>query len=167
MTKTEKQEIGDIGEKISARFLKSKGFTVIGTNYRKKWGEIDIIVQKKGKVHFIEVKTVSVRFDVLKKGSKVTTIANKCVSFISEKILPPEMLYSIHEISEGDCETEGYRPEDNLHPWKLQRLKRAIISYLEEKRMSEEDDWQFDAVTVRLNEKKKTAVIEYLEDIIL
>jgi len=38
---------------------------------------------------------------------------------------------------------------------------------LEEKRMSEDDDWQFDAVTIRLNEKSKVAMVEYLEDIIL
>ncbi len=33
--------------------------------------------------------------------------------------------------------------------------------------MSEEDDWAFDAVTVRIDTKGKTAIVEYLEDIIL
>jgi putative endonuclease len=32
---------------------------IVERNYRKKWGEIDIIAQKTGVVHFVEVKTVS------------------------------------------------------------------------------------------------------------
>ena len=51
--------IGDLGEEIASKFLKNKGFTVIERNYRKKWGEIDIIARKEGVVHFVEVKTVS------------------------------------------------------------------------------------------------------------
>ncbi|MCX6735720.1 MAG: YraN family protein [Candidatus Parcubacteria bacterium] len=175
MSKTEKQETGDIGEKIAGLFLKTKGFTVIGTNYRKPWGEIDIIVQKKGKIHFIEVKTVKTRENQnrLDKGLPLRRSGERqgkgslLGAIILGKFLPQERSYAIKEIFEGDGETKGYRPEDNLHPWKLQRLKRAIISYLEEKRMSEEDDWQFDAVTVRLNEERKTALVEYLGDIIL
>ena len=120
MSKTEKRKIGDIGENITARFLRSKGFAIIGKNYLKPWGEIDIIVQKQGKIHFIEVKTVSV-FDsvVLLKGSKTMNIAKKCATAISEKILSPEMRYSICEIFEENSEMDRYRPEDNLHPWKL------------------------------------------------
>ena len=175
MPKTEKQETGDIGEKIAGLFLKSKGFTVIGTNYRKPWGEIDIIVRKKGKIHFIEVKTVKTRENQnradkrlpLRRSGERRGKGSPWGAIILGKFLPPERSYAIKEIFEGDCEMEGYRPEDNLHPWKLKRLKKAILSYLEEKRMSEEDDWQFDAVTVRLNEEGKTAKVEYLENIIL
>lgn len=58
-TKTEKQEIGQIGEDIATRFLVKHGFEVILRNYRKKYGEIDIICRKEGKIHFVEVKTVS------------------------------------------------------------------------------------------------------------
>ncbi len=169
MPKTEKQETGDIGEKIAGLFLKSRGFEIAGTNYRKPWGEIDIIVRKKGKIHFIEVKTVKLR----EKTSSVSCETNigffrKSGEVILEKFSPPEKSYAIKEILNGDeTSGNGYRPEDNLHPWKLKRLKKAILSYLEEKRMTEEDDWQFDAVTVRLDEKGKIAMVEYLEDIIL
>ncbi len=56
---TEKQKIGRIGEDIAARYLENKGFTVIEKNYRKKYGEIDIIVERGKILHFIEVKSVS------------------------------------------------------------------------------------------------------------
>jgi putative endonuclease len=57
--KTQKQEIGQIGEDIATRFLVKHSFEVILRNYRKKFGEIDIIARKDGKIHFVEVKTVS------------------------------------------------------------------------------------------------------------
>lgn len=54
-----KKEVGAIGESIAAQFLQSKGFAIIERNYRRKWGEIDIIAEKGGIVRFVEVKSVS------------------------------------------------------------------------------------------------------------
>ena len=170
MPKTKKQETGDIGEKIAGRFLVGKGFEIIGWNYRKPWGEIDIIVRREGKIHFIEVKTVSlVSWTTTQQLGQIDRIIKSGKSFISERLNRPELKYTIHETGDIDDKntTDGYRPEDTLHPWKLKRLKKAIQSYLSEKRMSEEDDWAFDAVTVRIDTKGKTAIVEYLEDIIL
>jgi Holliday junction resolvase-like predicted endonuclease len=48
-----------LGEKIAIRFLESKGYIMIERNYRKKWGEIDIVCKKGRRVYFVEVKTVS------------------------------------------------------------------------------------------------------------
>ena len=50
---------GSLGEKIAAQFLERKGFKVIEFNFRKQWGEIDIIAEKEGMVRFVEVKTLS------------------------------------------------------------------------------------------------------------
>ncbi len=55
----EKNKIGAYGEQIAARYLKKHGFTVLETNYLKKWGEIDIVARETARIHFIEVKTVS------------------------------------------------------------------------------------------------------------
>ena len=52
-------EIGQIGEETVANHLKRQGFRILDTNYRKKWGEIDIIAKNKGIIHFVEVKSVS------------------------------------------------------------------------------------------------------------
>ena len=56
---TDKQKVGRIGEDTACRFLVKRGFSVIERNYLKKWGEIDIIAEKSGILHFVEVKTVS------------------------------------------------------------------------------------------------------------
>ncbi|HEY4512398.1 MAG TPA: YraN family protein [Candidatus Paceibacterota bacterium] len=50
---------GKLGEDIAALFLERRGFHVKYRNYWKPYGEIDLICEKAGKLHFIEVKTVS------------------------------------------------------------------------------------------------------------
>jgi putative endonuclease len=54
-----KQKIGIIGENIACRFLTTRNFKIVNRNYRKKWGEIDIVAEKNKVLHFVEVKTVS------------------------------------------------------------------------------------------------------------
>lgn len=51
--------VGQAGEEAVANHLGRKGYVILGRNYRKKWGEIDIIAKKDAIIHFIEVKTVS------------------------------------------------------------------------------------------------------------
>ncbi|MBI5457664.1 YraN family protein [Candidatus Kaiserbacteria bacterium] len=54
-----RKEVGRLGEDIAAQFLLRKGFSILARNYRKPWGEIDIIAEKDGIVRFVEVKAVS------------------------------------------------------------------------------------------------------------
>jgi putative endonuclease len=46
-------------EDMAAGYLQSKGFTILMRNYRYQKAEIDIIVQKGGCLHFVEVKARS------------------------------------------------------------------------------------------------------------
>jgi len=55
----QRKEVGRIGEKVASKFLQNKGFVIIERNFRKPWGEIDIIAEKGGVVRFVEVKAVS------------------------------------------------------------------------------------------------------------
>lgn len=56
---TERARIGKLGEGIACQFLEGKGFKIVSRNFRKPWGEIDIIAEKAGIVRFVEVKSVS------------------------------------------------------------------------------------------------------------
>lgn len=60
-SKAENSKTGSLGEKIATKYLKDRGFTILCCNYRKKYGEIDIIAQARETetIRFIEVKTVS------------------------------------------------------------------------------------------------------------
>ncbi|MFZ2188457.1 MAG: YraN family protein [Candidatus Moraniibacteriota bacterium] len=62
MTITLKKSLGNLGETISANYLKSKGYEIIALNYTnpsgRQLGEIDIIARdtKKDELVFVEVK---------------------------------------------------------------------------------------------------------------
>jgi putative endonuclease len=68
-------------------------------------------------------------------------------------------------VSGFDDYIDSYRPEDNMHPWKLQRLSRTIQTYLAEH--TETGDWQFDLIVVKINQNSNEAKISLLENIIL
>lgn len=54
-----RKEVGRLGEEVASQFLERKGFSILDRNYRKPWGEIDIIAEKGSIVRFVEVKAVS------------------------------------------------------------------------------------------------------------
>ena len=57
---TRKQEVGKLGEDIACKYLIKKGYKIIKRNFKKPWGEIDIIARAPGKtLVFVEVKAVS------------------------------------------------------------------------------------------------------------
>jgi len=60
MTST-KRTFGDIGEKTAARYLRNKGYEILGFNFQnnhgRRLGEIDIIAKDKGEFVFVEVKS--------------------------------------------------------------------------------------------------------------
>lgn len=48
---------GDLGEDFAVRYLKKHRYKIIARNYRKRYGEIDIIAENKNYLIFVEVKT--------------------------------------------------------------------------------------------------------------
>ncbi len=128
--KTKKALTGALGEEIACRFLMKHGFSVIGRNFLQKCGELDIIAKKDGKLHFIEVKTVS-----RERFSSV-----------------------IHE-------TPDFRPEDNIHYKKLERMKKTIQLYLLKNNVSYETYFQIDGVIIYLEPEKRTARVRMIEHI--
>jgi Holliday junction resolvase-like predicted endonuclease len=164
MAITEKRKTGDLGEDIAAMFLVKQGFRITERNYLRKWGEIDIIAKKEGKLYFVEVKTVSCG-----TSSRVPH-ETKAKTIFRDIFLTGARGFAIKEVThetKSSRYTDGFRPEDNLHTHKLQRLRRTIQTYLAEKGLGEDGDWQFDAMCVYLDEKGKYAEVECIKDIIL
>ncbi len=60
---------------------------------------------------------------------------------------------------------DSYKPEDGMHRWKQERLRRTIQTYLLERRVN--TDWQFDLLVVYLDPIHKQAKVSFMEDIIL
>lgn len=136
---SESQKTGEIGENIASKFLVRHGFSIKERNYTKKWGEIDIIAEKDSKIYFIEVKSVS-------------SVDNWT-------------LEDRHESKSG-VSRETWRPEDNMHPWKLKRLSRAIQTYILQRKLDDRE-WQLDLLVVQLDLPNKKAHIKVVSDIVL
>ena len=147
---TEKQIIGRIGENCACDYLRNRGFVISDRNYRKKWGELDIVAEKGKVIHFVEVKSVSCPIN---DESGLQGVS--CGTLVTE------------QSSLRDRPGDEYRPEDNMHPWKLQRLSRAIQSYLLDKDISDDIEWQFDVATVLVDTNKRISRVTLMEDVVL
>jgi len=49
-------ERGDQNEKIASNYLRSQGLTLLTSNYHSRYGEIDLIMQDKDTLVFVEVR---------------------------------------------------------------------------------------------------------------
>ena len=134
------QKTGEIGENIAVRFLVKHNFSVLERNYTKKWGELDIVAEKEGKVYFIEVKSV-------------TSASDKALADKRENV--------------SQVTFRNYRPEENMHRRKLQRMSRAIQTYLLSRKNVQDKKWQVDLMIVYLDLDNKKAKIKVVENIIL
>ena len=88
----------------------------------------------------------------LRKWGEIDIVARKgeMIRFIEVKSVK-------HETS--------YRPEENMHPWKLKRLGRTIQTYMLHKKL--ECDWQLDLITVKMDMSKRQARVELIENIVI
>ena len=48
---------GRFGEGVARRHLEDRGYEILDTNYRKRFGEVDIVARRNGTIVFAEVKT--------------------------------------------------------------------------------------------------------------
>jgi Holliday junction resolvase-like predicted endonuclease len=145
MEMIEKHQVGRLGEEIACRYLLKQGFSILARNYAKKWGELDIIAEKANVLHFVEVKTLSI------------TLPN-----VPRETTPDGVNNVPHETFASD----QFRPEDNVHQAKLERMNRTIQSYLAEKHVSCEKNWQIDVISVRLDRSGKKAKVDYLPNVV-
>lgn len=57
MAKNISKLTGDAGEEYAVNYLKKHGCKILARNFRKRYGELDIVAQKAEYVIFVEVKT--------------------------------------------------------------------------------------------------------------
>ena len=96
-----------------------------------------------------------------KKFGEIDVIAQKSntLHFIEVKSVSRENLDDVS----GET---GYRPEDNMHPKKMERFNRTVQYYLMEKNVSDETYYQIDLALVYIKHKTKQGRVKILENII-
>lgn len=49
-------KFGSSAESAASAWLESAGYRILDRNWRRPWGELDIVASREGVIHFIEVK---------------------------------------------------------------------------------------------------------------
>jgi len=104
------KQLGNLGEKIAADFLKKKGYKILDKNYIPKWmhgpekKEIDIITRKGNIISFIEVKTLGGDSQIFSPEDKVDFLKQRKIikaaqSYLLEKKINPETRWQIDVIA--------------------------------------------------------------------
>lgn len=96
MHKSKTSQIGSLGEQIASSFLQRKGFRVISLNYRKPWGEIDVIAERDNVVRFVEVKTLTGDTEMLSRESNGYQPEQQIHGAKLQKIVRTAALYMEH-----------------------------------------------------------------------
>jgi len=112
---------GKEGEQLVAQYLQKKGYTIIAQNYRKRFGEIDLIAQKDDTLAFVEVKwrhnplVDSAELIGPSKQKKIISIAK---DFLSK-----------HTDLEVVCRFDVALVEDNSNSIALRYISNAFTSF--------------------------------------
>ncbi len=130
--------LGALGERLVVRHLENKGFQHLESNFRKKYGELDVIMKKGDRLHFLEVKSVS------------------------RENLRSRMANSVNRETYRDSSV--HMPEENVGPRKIKKISRMISVYLGERGMRSVE-WQFDVAVVLVDQKNHFACIKFIKNV--
>ncbi len=116
-----RQHIGKHGEAIAARFLASRGFSVLRKNFITPFGEIDLVAKQAEYIVFVEVKTrISERFGT--PLSAITTAKKKHILKNCRYYL------ARHNLCEAPCRIDviGINIDAEGQPQVIKHVKNAI-----------------------------------------
>jgi len=114
-------EKGIGGESLVALHLMQEGYTILHRNYRKSYGEVDIIAQKDDVIAFVEVKwRKSPLIDpaeviTLSKQKKITTIA--------------KLFLSLHTNGDVVCRFDAALIEEHNNSLELRYIPNAFSAF--------------------------------------
>ena len=106
LTNMSTSELGFLAENLAARFLEKRGYKILDLNYRKPWGEIDIIASKEGILVFVEVKAnrkiiAGFEPELRANRSKIDKVIRTARTYIAERQYDFEQEWQIDVISVG------------------------------------------------------------------
>ncbi|OGY46009.1 MAG: hypothetical protein A3J65_02665 [Candidatus Buchananbacteria bacterium RIFCSPHIGHO2_02_FULL_45_11b] len=85
------QQLGRFGETIAAGWLKKNGYKILARNFRCPDGEVDLVAEIGGVIHFVEVKSRTSRIcgwpEEAVGEEKLEAIAAAAENFLEQKNL--------------------------------------------------------------------------------
>jgi putative endonuclease len=97
-----------------------------------------------------------------KKCGEIDIVAqkDKVLRFIEVKSISRSNLENVTQ------ETSGYRPEENMHPKKIQRFARTVEYYVMEKNVPETTEYQIDLALVYIDQIKRAGKVVLMEMVV-
>ena len=114
ITTMNNQNLGQKGEDIAVKHLEKEGYKIRERNFwRRPFGEIDIVAQKKDKIIFVEVKTIEEQDD-FSPEDELTPKKYRCLLkmaeiYLKEKKLSQDTPCQIDIIAITIKQTDGYK----------------------------------------------------------
>lgn len=101
---TQKTQLGFAAEKIAGEFLEKRGYKILACNYRKPWGEIDIVCEKEGTIVFVEVKAnksamVGFEPELRADWRKMAKVERAAEAFLASKEYDPDQEWQLDVVS--------------------------------------------------------------------
>lgn len=97
--------VGRRGEAQAADYLRRRGYRIIEAGYRSRYGEIDLIAEKRGIVAIVEVKTRSGdRFAQALEavdGPKRRRIRLTALQWLAQQEREPQLRFDVIEVYPG------------------------------------------------------------------
>jgi Holliday junction resolvase-like predicted endonuclease len=176
---SKKQKIGQKGEQLAEMFLVKQGFAILDRNYSSRFGEIDLIARKDNKLHFFEIKTITVSHETQNNEMNLSRNTHNVPRETNINIsndVPRETKYDqkldnlgIKKIVSRETFINQYRkltnPFQNISKSKIKRSLKTIDLYMSFKGISPETKWQFDGIGVFLNDLNGEATFEHLHNL--
>jgi len=108
------KQTGRLGEQLAARYLRKHGYQIIQTNAYARVGEVDIIAEKSGVRHFVEVKTTTggrrpaealtkekrrrLRASAIRLSHQLPEAARTCCCLISVEVHPTSREVTVEHV---------------------------------------------------------------------
>ena len=91
MKPTSRTALGNLGEELASQMLQELGYTILDTNYRCRWGEVDIVARDGDGIVFVDVRTRSSgRFGTPEEsitGAKTQRLVSTAQEYLQSKHL--------------------------------------------------------------------------------
>ena len=101
---TKLSELGFVAEGLAAKFLEQRNYKILDHNFRRPWGEIDVIAEKDNILVFVEVKAGTTNVagfepELRANWEKMKKVTRTARTYLSYKKIPPEKEWQIDIIS--------------------------------------------------------------------
>lgn len=124
-----RKDIGNLGERIAAEYLRRRGFEIVGRNVARKTGELDVIARMGETLHFVEVKTL-----VCKEFPNYrSSVASQQDHYDPSENLHLYKIRKVARTSEwylADIDWEGESQIDGILVWLREHDGMARVRYL-------------------------------------